>query len=272
MYTPHFWRDPALPHVELRVVSDGRQACYAPHSHAEWSIGAITEGESLFVRGDETCTVQVGDLVFINPHQVHACNPVEGQPWGYLMLYLDADWLCVLRQALGLAAASGPWQDLAPEALRAPEHFQAFLALADGLCDPARSSQAKDQHLRTFLSALLPQLAAAPRRPALPDALHRLANYLDRHCADNPALSELCQQAGMSPGHLIRSFKRYFAVTPHAYLINRRVQRGQQALRQGLPIAQAALEGGFADQPHFQRQFKRLLAATPRQYRQGLTR
>lgn len=271
MHHPLFWRDPALPHVELRVVSDGRQACYAPHSHAEWSIGAITDGESLFLRDDQASKVQAGCLVFVNPHQVHACNPVEGQPWGYQMLYLDAGWLGTLRQALGLAASSR-WQDLAPDMLRAPEHFQAFLALADGLRDPARSCQTKDQQLRAFLSALLPRLAAAPARPDLPASLHALADYLDRHCTEQPSLDALCQQAAMSPGHLIRSFKRYFTMTPHAYLINRRVQRGQQALRQGLPIAQAALEGGFADQPHFQRQFKRLLAATPRQYRQGLTR
>ncbi|MNE94729.1 Transcriptional activator FeaR [compost metagenome] len=61
-------------------------------------------------------------------------------------------------------------------------------------------------------------------------------------------------------------------MTPHAYVINRRIQLGQSALRLGRPIAEVALESGFADQPHFQRMFKRLLAATPGQYRQVISR
>lgn len=62
----------------------------------------------------------------------------------------------------------------------------------------------------------------------------------------------------------------HFGFTPHAYLINYRIQRGQRELKHGKPIAETALNVGFADQPHFQRTFKKLLAATPKQYRQSL--
>ena len=51
-------------------------------------------------------------------------------------------------------------------------------------------------------------------------------------------------------------------MTPHAYLLNRRIQRSQHWLRQGV-TAEVALAAGFADQAHFQRTFKRQLAATP---------
>ena len=54
---------------------------------------------------------------------------------------------------------------------------------------------------------------------------------------------------------------------PHAYLVNQRVQFAQARLRSGAPIAEVALEAGFADQAHFQRAFKQHLAATPGQYR-----
>ncbi|MGO1888564.1 MAG: helix-turn-helix domain-containing protein, partial [Halomonas sp.] len=52
--------------------------------------------------------------------------------------------------------------------------------------------------------------------------------------------------------------------------INQRIQLGQQVLKQGHPIVEAALNAGFNDQPHFQRTFKRLVAATPNQYRYPL--
>lgn len=53
---PLFWRDTRMPHVELRKVEDGRKVCYAPHSHAQWSLGAITAGEVPFATGTSVIT------------------------------------------------------------------------------------------------------------------------------------------------------------------------------------------------------------------------
>ena len=55
-------------------------------------------------------------------------------------------------------------------------------------------------------------------------------------------------------------------MNPHAHMVNRRILFAQQQLKAGQAIADVALAAGFADQAHFQRIFKRLVAATPRQY------
>ncbi|WP_236730505.1 helix-turn-helix domain-containing protein, partial [Pseudomonas savastanoi] len=47
----------------------------------------------------------------------------------------------------------------------------------------------------------------------------------------------------------------------------RRIQHAQTQLKSGKMIADVAQETGFADQAHFQREFKKHLAATPGQYR-----
>lgn len=271
MSDPIFWRDSALPHVELRRVEDGRNVCYAPHTHAEWSMGAITSGESTFVYGQRQCRIETGSLVLINPNHVHACNPIKGRPWAYLMLYIDTQWLAELRYRLGLSLTP-EWQDLAPEVMHSPEVFDAFVGLAGCLLDTARSIELKSDRLVAFLSDLMPRLSASAAGRPVPAALCALADYLDRHCAEEVSLDLLCRQAEISPGHLIRCFKQHFCMTPHAYVINRRIQLGQSALRLGRPIAEVALESGFSDQPHFQRMFKRLLAATPGQYRQVISR
>lgn len=267
MSKPVFWRDSALPHVELRKVEDGRSVCYAPHAHAEWSMGAIVHGESSFVCGHRRYHVEAGTLVLINPEWVHACNPLQGRPWAYLMLYIDAQWLAGLRCRLGLARTP-EWQDLAPDVMRSAEVFEAFSGLAACLLDPVPSAARKNACLVAFLSDLMPRLAVCEAGRTAPARLSAVADYLDMHCVGDVSLDVLCRRADVSPGHLIRSFKRYFRMTPHAYAINRRVRLGQRALRNGSPIADAALESGFSDQSHFQRMFKRLLAATPGQYRQ----
>src|SRR5690606_24744534 len=124
-----FWRDPQMPHVELRVVKDGRKVCYAPHSHTQWSLGAVTEGQSTFrYRGDEQ-RISAGSLVLINPDWVHACNPIDNRPWAYLMLYVDAAWLTALRYEAGLLPEPR-WQDISTAVLSDPAWHAGYLRLA----------------------------------------------------------------------------------------------------------------------------------------------
>ena len=84
-----FWRDPALPFVEARRVGDGRKVCYAAHSHESFSIGVITGGRSTYINSDQCVEVGAGTTVLMNPGVVHTCNPVAGESWSYLMLFVD---------------------------------------------------------------------------------------------------------------------------------------------------------------------------------------
>ncbi|UXZ55942.1 AraC family transcriptional regulator [Halomonas sp. 7T] len=268
---PIFWRDEHMPHVELRKIMDARQVCYAPHSHAHWSLGAVTAGVSTFLYRDASHQISAGDLVMMNPHWVHACNPVADQPWAYLMLYVDSCWLSELRYQLGLLP-SLEWQDIATAVIRQPILYTQFCEMADCLLDEQGTIDLKQQTLTTYLTTLMIELAEEPplAQPPTPKLLAQVAHYLREHCARDISLDDLSQQTGYSAGHLIRSFKQHYGLTPHAYLINQRIQLGQAALRQGQPIVEAALTAGFNDQPHFQRTFKRLVAATPNQYRAPL--
>src|SRR5690242_16455624 len=84
---PKFWRDAELPFIEAREVKDGRKVCYAKHTHESFSIGAITAGQSTYLNGRVSERVGAGAVVVINPGDVHACNPIDEQPWSYRMFY-----------------------------------------------------------------------------------------------------------------------------------------------------------------------------------------
>jgi AraC-like DNA-binding protein len=79
-------------------------------------------------------------------------------------------------------------------------------------------------------------------------------------------LQYLSTVAGLTPSHLVRVFNHHYGMTPHAYLLNQRIRHARALLVQGHPLVEVALATGFSDQAHFQRQFKRLVAATPGQY------
>jgi len=104
--------------------------------------------------------------------------------------------------------------------------------------------------------------------PALGASL--LSGLVERIEAENPAqlsLTLLAHETGLGRYQLIRAFRAATGLTPHAYLLNARVNRSRLLLNQGLALAEVAYQLGFADQSHFQRVFKAHVGVTPGQYR-----
>lgn len=278
MSASHFWRYPQWPHLELRRVEDGREVHYAPHSHKQWSLGAITHGISTFQYRDDHYDISEGDLVLMNPEWVHSCNPVDNQPWAYWMLYVDSDWLTQLRIELGLQT-DAQWRDIHTAVVTesaskaSPYHwYQLYCDMAAALTDPQAETLEKQSLFVDFMALLmeyLDQQQGATKQPSNSSdssALDDVAGYLDRALTDAPTLEDLIELANCSEGHLIRSFRRRYGLTPHAYLLNRRIQKSQELLRNGCDITEVAQQLAFADQAHFQRTFKKLTATTPGQY------
>lgn len=269
---PRFWRDTALPFIEARAVADGRKVCYAPHCHETFSIGAITAGCSTYFNGNARERLDSGAVVIVNPQTVHACNPIDGQPWSYLMFYVDARWLGGLQHELG-ASDGGRFSPYSSILSRDPTLFTGLTQLYATLLDPDNETLHKQSVAVEYFSQLQQTLAPTATLARIePLQLQRAADYIAEHCTEALRLEDICRAAELSPSYLIRAFKQHYGMTPHAYLLNRRIQCSQHWLRQGQDLAEVALAAGFADQAHFQRTFKRQLAATPGQYRDRSTR
>lgn len=262
-----FWRSADLPFIELREVSDGRTVCYERHSHDTFSIGAITGGCSTYVNGELSERVEEGAVVIMNPGEVHACNPFAGEAWSYLMFHVETAWLAQIQ------ASCGQGDGQAFRAIPVPLSYEP--SLYDGLCglhatlvDPDADSLHKESAATAFFSELVMRFGTASQgEVADHPGLARAAEFIATHCTQALRLDDICKAAGLSPSYLIRAFKARYAMTPHEYLTNCRIQFGRAQLARGVPIASVAAEAGFADQAHFNRAFKRLVAATPGQYR-----
>jgi AraC-like DNA-binding protein len=79
-------------------------------------------------------------------------------------------------------------------------------------------------------------------------------------------LTELAKLVGVSRFQLLRGFAREVGTTPHAYLVQRRIQFARRLLVAGRPIVEAAIDAGFADQSHLTRAFVRQFGITPGRY------
>lgn len=233
-----FWRSPLLPGVELRSTWQSRQA-YKTHSHAQLSIGAIVEGQTCCVCNGETWLLSPGDLIVIPAHAPHSCNPVDGQPRSYHMLYIETDFQPALQ------------------IVRSGSLFRHYLQTIEDL-----SSQA--------VETLLAALPAGPVQPVtLRPTSQQLQETLLENMAAPPSLDALAHRFSLRKETLIRTFKQDTGLTPVTFLNSARIEFAKACLRAGADIADVGYQSGFADQSHFHKTFVSYTAATPRQYATG---
>lgn len=101
-----------------------------------------------------------------------------------------------------------------------------------------------------------------------PKAFIRVLDQIAEQFHQPLSLAQLAVTYGHNELRLLRDFTRAIGLTPHAYLIEVRLQAARRLIEQtDLPLASIALDAGFAHQSHMGSAFRKHLAMTPSQYR-----
>jgi AraC family transcriptional regulator len=99
-----------------------------------------------------------------------------------------------------------------------------------------------------------------------------LNQYFEENLDRNLSLAELAGVVQLSVFHFTRKFRTEFGCPPHAYVTHKRIERAKaQLARRDIPLKVVAANCGFSDQSHMTRLFRRLLGATPAEYRKAAT-
>jgi AraC family transcriptional regulator len=100
---------------------------------------------------------------------------------------------------------------------------------------------------------------------------HRLGQvieYIHAHLDAELSIVELARIAQTSPFHFARHFRASIGLTPHQYVVERRIELAKWLLAgRNRSIADVAYASGFATQAHLTAVFRRLVGVTPRAYR-----
>lgn len=91
-------------------------------------------------------------------------------------------------------------------------------------------------------------------------------DFMRENFDSDVSLNDLATLQNCTSFHLIRMFKKQMGMSPHAYLVQLRLERARQLIAGGAGIAEAALEAGFSDQSHLTRGFKKRYGLTPGVY------
>jgi AraC family transcriptional regulator len=161
------------------------------------------------------------------------------------------------------------------DGLNVPELRSAMLAAAAELRASDGGGPLVAESLATILSVhLIRHITGRHQLPSsaggvLPQRkLQRVIEYIMENLEGSPTLEQMASIAHLSPYHFARQFKAATGLSPHQYVIARRVERARHLLQADdeVCLAQVALRVGFYDQSHFSSHFKRIVGVTPRQF------
>lgn len=123
-----------------------------------------------------------------------------------------------------------------------------------------------DRHGWAFTSRFEPLAVAAPRDGPLAAQVRALLGERASLHTDVEAVAAAC---AVSAGHLARAFRRETGTSLHRFHVLLALHAAKARLRQRVSIAEAALDAGFYDQAHLNREFVRTYGMTPASFRDG---
>ncbi|WP_395773108.1 AraC family transcriptional regulator [Agrobacterium pusense] len=253
----------SMPGV-VAVVADSDRS-FPRHMHDQFGIGVIERGAQKSLSGRGMVEAAAGQVITVNPGEIHDGIPLGEGGRAWRMLYLDID---IVRDVIADVCEKdrGFFEFAYPvEARPLAERFNAVFSAVTAKERPGETLHG-DETLLMLLAAAM-ETAAKPPVVTAPDIIRRAKSSIDDDPAHPFRLADLAGEAGMSQFRFLRAFAKATGLTPHSYLLQRRVHLARHVLAKGTPPAEAAFIAGFADQSHLNRVFLRQFGVTPGVYR-----
>lgn len=258
------WMTPIMPAASLVLFRGSSMRIEARHANGPWSAATVHEGDLSLRTG------------WAKPAEVRWKRISDaGTASRTLHLHVSRDLLA--RTAEDVAGYDATHLSLMDRTgFQDPLLTQVGLALWRELEQPSPAgklyAQTAAQLLAVHLLRRYTPAGAAVKEEIhgrlTPQQVQRVKEYVQAHLSQDLCLDALAQQAGFSPYHFARLFRRSTGESPHQFVLRQRIERAQSLLEApDIPLAQVALATGFAHQSHLTQHFKRQLGLTPSAYR-----
>lgn len=254
----------------VAAVEAATDHAFARHIHEQFGIGVIERGAQKSLSGRGMVEAEAGDVITVNPGEVHDGAPIGDGGRAWRILYFEP---ALVAEAVGDIGEGRRWgRELASPVVRDAAiagHFRALFGAMTAR-DGDGAALRREEALLMLLAGLMGEDRTDRRRP-VPAAIRVARALIDDEPAVNITLADLARASGLGRFQVLRGFARTVGLTPHAYLVQRRVNLARRLIARGTPLAEAALASGFADQSHMTRMFVRTFGVSPGAYAAAVT-
>ena len=98
------------------------------------------------------------------------------------------------------------------------------------------------------------------------DIVIKTKKFIDTNFEKQINLGVLSENQFMSKYHLLRLFKRYYGQTPKQYLIDKRIEKSKEYLKNGIAVTETCFAVGFESLGSFSKLFKRKTGQAPSEF------
>lgn len=238
---------------------------FGRHTHDQFGIGVIIRGAQKSLSGRGIVEAAAGDIITVNPNEVHDGTPIGDHGRAWYMLYFDTDILAEpMKEIRGGNTRISELKKPVLHDTAATKHFRSLFKSVTNPSDICSEFETQE-NLHLLLARLVTSHNSADKHSA-PSAIELARERIDDDPCSPLSLGELSALGNVSQFQLIRGFSKLTGLTPHAYLIQRRLQYARKMIINGSTLSDAAYASGFADQSHMTRLFVSTYGISPKQY------
>jgi AraC-like DNA-binding protein len=241
------------------VVASTRHV-FPRHTHDQFGLGVIHQGAHRSLSGRGMVEAGTGDVITVNPGEVHDGAPIGDHGRSWRILYFDPAIIAAVIDDMSEGKTRA--FEFSHPVISGGSLVSRFGALFASMTKGgAAASLLREEMLFILLAVLRPREKADSAA-----SIQAARGMIDADPAEPRTLAGLASEAGLSKFQLIRAFQKATGLTPHAYLMQRRIALARRLIAGRTPLAEAALASGFADQSHMTRIFVRKYGVSPRLY------
>ncbi|BAO77253.1 helix-turn-helix domain-containing protein [Winogradskyella sp. PG-2] len=93
-----------------------------------------------------------------------------------------------------------------------------------------------------------------------------IKNYIDNNYENDLNLNYLSRIRFVSKYHMLRLFKKYYGLTPRQYLIDKRISKSKEQLKNGMSVTETFYAVGFESIGSFSTLFKTKTGKSPSEF------
>ncbi len=234
---------------------------FAPHFHDEYSIALITSGSHNFICNKNDFSAKPGDIRLINPGEIHMC---KSKTWGYITFTPDNNFVEAFSESCQKELHNITFANPVINNKKLTKLFIDLNSATKEWQDELMAENILEELIVNLISSYSNNSIKTQEISYSRKKLYQSVEYMKSNFDESLKLETLANISGLSKYHFLRKFKEEFNMTPHAYLLQIRIQNAKNMLLQNKILSDIAHSCGFSDQSHFTRVFNKIYGMSPK--------
>ena len=255
------------------AVSENRDGVdTAPHIHAEIELLYVVSGGFSVNISDRSYEALAGDIVIVNPFDVHSIKRISPRPASTLCICIDPSLIFDPELSLEISSGVSAAEEYIGEGESIREEVSGYFQKLYRAVE--QSSLTLRLEAGAYLSLIFSRLIASgmmksrAARGKKESFTVKVQDYLKEHYREDITSETVAEELFYTQSYFCRLFKKQFGTSFLEYLSLYRISKAKELLENpAAKVSTVAEAVGFTDSAYFARCFKRLVGISPSEYK-----